>query len=285
MANVAALIREIEDSAASGEMSTSAVLRKALIVATRLGMKDLKTWLTLELNGYRDRPDIPEYRHLMGEVKAFNPYRGLIPIHFGNPEMARACMGTKIENSIPELETMTGSDNDHLVVNYSAEMLNALAQGMPELRMMTPRKYFAINQIAGVVSFVRNRVLEEVLKIDDIHRVEAAIGGPAAVPAGDIKDTTHIRIDKIDHFHGVLGDVQAGNIQIGNYNSIHDTLKAANVSQQERNDIENILDGINATSGAERKTFTDRGREWLQRNGSKIGALASTIQGWFISEE
>ena len=74
------LVIELQKDIIENKIDTISILRKAKLIATKLNLVDFKQWIDHELNGYENYDDIPEYRNIIGEVKAKNPYHGLIPV-------------------------------------------------------------------------------------------------------------------------------------------------------------------------------------------------------------
>jgi hypothetical protein len=68
----------------------TSLLRKALVVAKKLHIKDFDTWANRELSGYSADDMTPSYRLLRGHVMAWNDYRGWVPVYFENAEQAKA---------------------------------------------------------------------------------------------------------------------------------------------------------------------------------------------------
>lgn len=58
------LLREIQTAATEGNTDIPSLLRKVKVLAYRLKNEELKKWVDLELNGYKDRNELPEYRKL-----------------------------------------------------------------------------------------------------------------------------------------------------------------------------------------------------------------------------
>jgi hypothetical protein len=79
----------------------------------------------------------------------------------------------------------------------------------------------------------------------------------------------------------LVGNVQTKNLQIGDYNIIHSELKRLGVPQEQRNELENILDGLKTADPEAKKSLLTRGSEWLMSNAASIGTLSDTIRGWF----
>lgn len=73
------LVNELQHSASVDDVLT--LLRKAKRVSTKLGRKDIDTWLNHELKGYPKGVDPPLYRHVTGTF-CFQT-NGYIPAGFG----------------------------------------------------------------------------------------------------------------------------------------------------------------------------------------------------------
>src|SRR5436305_6361273 len=84
---MASLVIELQRLAAESNASVTELLRKALIVASKLKIEDFKEWINCELQGYGDK-EVPEYRRLTSEVKMFHPYHGWKPLFFETEETA-----------------------------------------------------------------------------------------------------------------------------------------------------------------------------------------------------
>src|SRR6185312_6987548 len=56
------LLREIQSDATDSGASLEALLRKCLVLASRLKHEKLREWVNHELNGYRDGAELPDYR-------------------------------------------------------------------------------------------------------------------------------------------------------------------------------------------------------------------------------
>ena len=81
----------------------------------------------------------------------------------------------------------------------------------------------------------------------------------------------------IQTFTGVLGDVNQSEVQIYNYSSIHQILRKHKIPQEERNEIENILDELKSDS-KNKPTLIERGKAWIVRNQELLGAGAGIVR-------
>jgi AbiTii-like protein len=164
------LVLDLQNEAINPDISTSNLLRKALIVAGKLKVKEFEEWISLELNGY-PTGNIPEYRTLKGDVKGFNPYNGTwCPLIVeGNPELSRALSTQKTNQSIGEIEELikycSKNHKGILQLPYSEEIENNL---MRLAEMPTPPKLIISPSIlTGIIETVRNTVLNWALKMEE----------------------------------------------------------------------------------------------------------------------
>ena len=72
------IVIELQREALDEKISIESLIRKAYLVAKKLKLKEFEEWLNQEQNGYKN--EIPEYRNITGEIKAWNPYHGWIPM-------------------------------------------------------------------------------------------------------------------------------------------------------------------------------------------------------------
>lgn len=71
------LVLELQADALNRGVSCADLLRKALVVSRKLCVEKIEEWLKHELNGYHmDDENIPKYREVQGQIKAWNPYHG-----------------------------------------------------------------------------------------------------------------------------------------------------------------------------------------------------------------
>ena len=59
---MASIVIELQKEALDGDIPLSDLLRKALVVARKLKVKEFDIWVSKELEGYSDNSEIPNYR-------------------------------------------------------------------------------------------------------------------------------------------------------------------------------------------------------------------------------
>lgn len=105
---MAAIVLQLQQDALDRTILISDLVRKALVVAKKLNLKDFESWISDELNGYGEG-DVPEYRVIPGQVQWWNPYRGWLPLLIADNALAEALSKRGCNQSIGELEHLIGS--------------------------------------------------------------------------------------------------------------------------------------------------------------------------------
>jgi hypothetical protein len=81
------LLLEIQREAVDGKTELSTVLRKFLVLATRLGHQQLKDWAQWELNGYPTSSELPDYRFFNG-LHSFAHFFGIAGAQLNNAPLS-----------------------------------------------------------------------------------------------------------------------------------------------------------------------------------------------------
>ena len=150
------IVLDLQREALTQSGDVLSLLRKAYLIARKLHLKDFGEWLNKELNGYGTKDKVPNYRILRGEVKAWNPMRGWIPVLFDRE------YGFNIHQSRDSIANLINiystSKGQPAIVNFPAEINSFLGKNAP-----IQTKYalhISTNQIYTIVESVRTAVLE-----------------------------------------------------------------------------------------------------------------------------
>ena len=202
------LVHELQRDAMDSSVSVTDLLRKALVVARKLSVVDIQDWISKELSGYGNSDKIPSYRVTHGEIKAWNPYNGLIPIIIQYHKMAEQLRERAIGQPIGEMESLINnpSKSSEFQVNFPAKIENELMAGMSV--PLPPTLHVSHSEIHGVLDAVRNTILEWALKLEE----EGIVGeGLSFSKEEKIKAGSNIDI-RIENFQGILGDVKDSHV-------------------------------------------------------------------------
>jgi hypothetical protein len=207
------LLDEIIDLATDNKQSITVLLRKCLVLATRLKNERLKVWANQELNGYGDDEPIPEYRMMYAQAKGqFLTKSGF----WGGQHYVRDLPSVTMEKahrwatetirlgqsiSVYE-EIISGSSsasgvlhypwNNDMVLFYQEKFIDGsvLLSAWQELPTMS---------IAGLVEKVRTRVLNMALELK-----------PEIAQADDLEQMTSEEAKKVDQT--IVNNIFRGNV-------------------------------------------------------------------------
>lgn len=159
------LVLELQREAYNSNSSITNLLRKAYIVSRKLNIVDFQKWINCEINGYNSEFEVPEYRQIYSELKAFNPYRGWVSTQITDRELEKMITTIKVTQSVSELEALTNSDSGHIsmVINGACKsMLGEMFEYSTDYRLV-----FSQAQIQSILDRVRNIVLEWSLRLEE----------------------------------------------------------------------------------------------------------------------
>ncbi len=273
------LVLQLQRLAMDSKAAVADVLRTALVVATKLGVPEMREWCEAEIRGYKGK-EVPEYRRIEGQVRAWNPQLGgFIPVLSQDAEVTKALATRSVVQPIAEIEKLLeGRDSAGVLqMPFSPSVINQVFANTEAYQLgIIPTVLIGRTQMFGVVEAVRNAVLEWALKLE-----KDGILGEGMTFSQAEKGRAGAITYNIENFSGVLGNVTGDSVQVGDYNTLHAVLKRRGVSQAERNELETVLDGLPNADPDARKSLLARGSAWLGRNAANLGTLSDTIRGWF----
>ena len=192
------------------------LLRKALIIASKLNLKDFEKWIYNELNGYNEGEEIPDYRLLSGEVKAFNPYNGMwLPVIFQSDKESKLFSSRKISQKITELEKIDSEGtSSSLHVPFPESISNRLMKisDIPS----KPILIVPSTSVRGIIETVRNVILEWTLQLER----EGILGEGLSFDEKEKKAADISKLIHIENFQGVIGNITNSTIVQSNLQEI-----------------------------------------------------------------
>ena len=151
MAPSHSLVLELQQLATDRSNDLTDLLRKALLVATKLRTDDFRQWITNELHGYGDSK-VPAYRTAQADLRAKNPYHGLIPFVIQDQRLADLILNVELRESIGNYVHLLDSSHGMLVVQLSQAELSLLMSG--QRFPLEPVRIIGRNKLASVIDTV-----------------------------------------------------------------------------------------------------------------------------------
>lgn len=226
------LVLELQRDSLDNSVSTSTLLRKALVVAKKLKISDIEHWINSELNGYEPETEAPSYRTIHGQIKVFNPYNGWIPLHFSNPDQAEALSQRVIKQSIVELENIVNSSSGgSCYIRYPKSIEIHLMKSM-EIAF-EPALMVSATRVRGMVDRVRNIILDWSLKLE-----ENGVLGEGMTFTSNEKEKAESVVNNYN-IKNVIGSMNDSQIQQDSDNSNQAYTKSIDLNQ-----VRKIIDEI-----------------------------------------
>lgn len=273
------IVSELQSLAADSSQDMSDLLRKALIVATKLRQEECRKWILWELNGYKEIEDLPDYRKIKGDLRAHNPMVGLIPVIIKDEDFALIISRRNVFESVSSLGQCLKSPGE-VTYRFPPNIEQSLMAMQDSYDPLRPMLVVGRNQIAAIIGCVRTRILDWALALES-----RGILGDGITFSDREKRLAMNQNIRIDNFQGVLGDVsQGGRVEQTNLIGVHKSdfaslsefLKKQGVDEPDITELKQALsaDPIPATTSS----FGPKVNKWI---GKMIEKAASGV--WKVS--
>jgi hypothetical protein len=203
---MASLVLELQRDALTTTVSVSDLLRKALLIATKLDIPEFKTWIDDEMNGYRDQSNskIPLYRTCIGTVIGEDQWRRRSPVMFSDSELAKLSETVVIVDAVVEIETIiqrTGKDDGHnLSVGFAPEQ-EKLLRDLFRVDTVRFTRTVRVEDLKRVLDAVRNEILRWSMK----QEKDGILGEGMTFSQDERRKASAVHYTT--HFHGSVGNV------------------------------------------------------------------------------
>lgn len=163
------MVVRLQVDAADPNSSVAHLLRMAKIIATKLDLADALTWIDRELDGYFEVPteELPAYRKLRGELKAYNPYHGWQAVLFKDdgepisPVFYEAPLGSPIGAIEADVNTRERTSMTFALTPERKAIIVSTLEYPADVAL-----FLGSSALVTVVEAVRNLVLDWALKLE-----------------------------------------------------------------------------------------------------------------------
>ncbi len=152
------LVEQLQADAIQRSVPITDLLRKAKLLAAKLGSSDLANWVEREVVGYEGVPNdgLPAYRQIHGTIKWCNPHHGWLSLGldvtmpFGNP--------------ISEIVGLLGNESGYVMASVPDKFAESIRR---ELGLRVDVKFHAsCAALENVIEGARNAVLDWALNLE-----------------------------------------------------------------------------------------------------------------------
>lgn len=160
---MAGIVIELQAEALDDSVDIETLLRKAYLVARKLKLKEFEEWISDEQNGYKI--DIPDYRSISGQIKAWNPYYGWTSVVMQG-ELADVASKMPLRLPISTVADVYNNSEDAVTLTVPGaitEFFNNNTDGIPTEYCFRSTKF----EMHKIISAVRNRILEWAILLEE----------------------------------------------------------------------------------------------------------------------
>lgn len=269
------IVLELQRLASEKSTDVSELLRKSLIVATKLKLDEFKAWVLRELRGY-DTEEVPPYRRLHWEVRVQNPIRGGSDPVILPREILDIVQDVPFRGPISLcVSAVEGKDRHGEVVQMPMpeQLMLLIVRGLR--RPAEPILLSSVFQLQKILDAVRTTILEWSLKLE----AEGIVGeGLSFSPEEKERAAATMHVSIGGNFQGILGDVSGStvtqnlkmSVNAGDFASLKRSLKEVGVEAADLAELERAI-GADPKPN-ERGRFGAQVSQWV---GTMVGKAAS----------
>ena len=274
-------------------------LRKAHVIAVKLGLDEFDLWIQQELSGYKKLDaSIPDYRMMRGVLKAKNPRLGWIPAVIEGPAGQALNVVPVYESLAALIDVGQKSKDGYFMFSYSSTLSMKICKQAGAPTYMDIALFISVCCITEAVEQVKNRLLEWTLTLE-----KKGILGEGMTFNATEKETARELPQQINYYGTVInGNVSGSQIISGNNNTvtynataaydalkeIRESLERENISNEDMESAVELLDEISEKIEQNKKPGIIKSaliglKDFVLAVGADLTAalIAAKIQGMF----
>lgn len=157
------IVIQLQEEALSNESDILSLLRKAYLIARKLKLQEFQAWISSEQNGYELCNEVPSYRKVRGEIKAWNPYHGWIPVVF---EKTTPLHEHDVVDPMASLvEVYNNADGKDCLINFPSEINSYLSKYSKWTTKFS--LHVSANQFYNIIEQVKNKILDWAITLEE----------------------------------------------------------------------------------------------------------------------
>ena len=171
---MSSLLTGIVDSLTSESSRVASTLRRAKILAHKIGLPEFRIWIDQELNGYSGGTKLPPYRvcktHNLATI--LDPFGGsiknqVLPLDHLPEDIRSSAESMYFRQGVGELEGMASEDG--MSEAWPADAVRSIERTLDIAgrRLVDVRRPVPKHAVEGVLDSVKNRLLDFVLELQN----------------------------------------------------------------------------------------------------------------------
>ena len=295
------IVIELQQELLNKDCDILQVLRKAHLIASKLRLTEFDLWIQSELNGYttNNQDDIPDYRQIHGQVNAWNPYHGWIPVILQDAKIEDVLCKRKIGESIGEIQELYDKSKGNIILTFTADVANTIGS-MCDVPFKTNYSlHVSQHCLRSIIDKVTNALMEWTLELER----KGILGENMTFNENETASAKELPQQIINYYGTVVnGSVSSSQIVSGNNNSftydaslvkdavqeIRDSLNNESISEENKDTALEILEDISSKIDQNKKPGVIKSallglKDFIIATGADITAalIMAKIQGLF----
>lgn len=212
------LVLDLQQEVLNPDCDILNALRKAHLIATKLKLTEFDSWIMSELNGYDDHQEnVPEYRKVNGQLKAWNPYHGWIPVVIQNSKIQETLCVRLLGNSISDILELYASSEGTIMMGYPGDVEKTIDQICTSPFPTNYSLHISKHLLKSIIDKVGNCLLEWTIRLEN----EGILGEGMRFSQEETNIAKGIP-QQINNYYGTVvnGDVSQSQVVSGDHNSI-----------------------------------------------------------------
>ena len=268
------LVIELQKECLNTKSSLTDLLLKARFIAQKLNIKDMVEFCTNELEGYTKGP-VPEYRKTSVTYKAFNPYRGWIPVDI--PSSLSYMLNRSLFLSVGEMEDFLKKEDSTMTMSVDPELQERLYDLFGTPVRFEIKSFFSKTQFTRILDTVRNKISDWAVELEQ----KGILGDEYEFSSSEKEIAKNMTI--INNYGNINGSNVVGS-------AINSTLNANGVKEFDYEGAKKLLESIKELIEAPSVDENDRDllnsqiekidQKIDQKDSKSIGTLLNSLGVW-----
>ena len=261
---MSSLLTDIVDSLTSESSRVTDTLRRAKILAHKIGLPELRSWIDHELNGYSGGVELPPYRvgktHNLATI--LDPFGGgiknqVLPLDHLPEDIRSSAENIYFRQGVGELEGMANEDG--MSEAWPADAVRSIERTLDITggRLVDVRKPVPKHAVQGVLDNVKNRLLDFVLELQN----EAPGTSVDSIDPSKARNIFQTFIIGNKNAVNVAEHLSARQeVRVGDFESLQKHLQSSGVSDA---DLDLLRDSISSQTQPQQGALGAKVNEWI----------------------
>jgi hypothetical protein len=197
------IVLELQRECLDPTVSIADILRKALLVSRKLGVREFQVWAERELNGYSEVSDLPSYRTVRGDLQVWDSVRDeWIPMVMESPAEALMASECFVFHPVAQIEASAKSivgSSGFFDFPFPPMIERLLQRGNFSVR---PTRHVGPAALTAIIDAVRTAVLTWTCRLEE----DGILG--AGMTFDDKEKERAAQSAFTINFHGPVGNSQ-----------------------------------------------------------------------------